>query len=103
MKALMVTIDIKPEHKEEFMREMLLDAQGSSQNEPGCLRFDILQDDEHTNRIHLYEVYRDQSAIDAHLEAPHFQRWINAVGDWFDGDRSRRVCTTVFPTDDAWT
>ncbi|MFQ5934023.1 MAG: putative quinol monooxygenase [Dehalococcoidia bacterium] len=102
MKVLLVTIDIKPEHKERFMEEMLLDAKGSNENEPSCLRFDILQDDENPNRIHLYEVYRDEAALEAHTKAPHFLRWIETVKDWFDGDRTRRMCTNVYPTDAAW-
>ena len=31
---------------------MMGDAIGSNNDEPGCLRFDVLQDNEHENRIH---------------------------------------------------
>jgi len=75
MIALMVTINIKPGHKEEFMASMFDDARGSNNDEPGCLRFDVLQDTEDENRIHLYEVYKDQAAVDAHRAAPHFTKW----------------------------
>ena len=61
----MITIDIKPEHKKSFIEESVADAQGSVENEPGCLRFDVLQDDENPNRIYLYEVYRDDAAVEA--------------------------------------
>ena len=56
MIALVVTINIEPGHKEEFMASMMGDARGSNNDEPGCLRFDVLQDNEDPNRIHLYEV-----------------------------------------------
>ena len=46
MQALVVTIQIKPEHKEAFMKSMLEDAYGSVTNEPGCLRFDVVEDAE---------------------------------------------------------
>ncbi len=59
MIALMVTIKIKQGHKDEFMASMFGDARGSNNDEPGCLRFDVLQDSEDDNTIHLYEVYRD--------------------------------------------
>ena len=46
MIALVVTIKIKADHKEAFMASMMDDARGSNNDEPGCLRFDILQDNE---------------------------------------------------------
>ena len=66
MLVLMVTIHIKPEHKEAFMEEMRGDAIGSNRDEPGCLRFDVLQDSEDPNCIHLYEVYKNEEALEAH-------------------------------------
>ena len=97
MKVLLVTIDIKPEHRERFMEEMLADARGSVQNEPGCLRFDVLRDDKDENRIHLYEVYRDEAAVEAHSQASHYLRWRDAVKDWFAKPMVLKRCTNVFP------
>ena len=51
MIALMVTIQIKPGHKDAFMSSMFDDARGSNNDEPGCIRFDVLQDSEDDNRI----------------------------------------------------
>ncbi len=102
MEALMVTIRIKPGHKEAFMESMLDDARGSIGDEPGCLRFDVIQDQEDPNRIFLYEVYRDDAAIEAHRAAPHFLKWRETVKDWFDGEPVRARCTTIFPTDADW-
>ena len=62
MIALLVTIDIKPEYKDRFMEELMLDAKGANDVEPGCLRFDVLQDNEDSNRVHLYEVYRGRGS-----------------------------------------
>ena len=102
MKALVVTIQIKPEFKDAFMEAMLDDARGSVQNEPGCLRFDVVEDTEDPNRIHLYEVYRDDAAIAAHREAPHYLKWRETVKDWHAAEPIRRVCNTVFPPDSDW-
>ena len=102
MIALVVTINIKPGHKDAFMASMSDDARGSNDDEPGCLRFDVLQDNEHPNRIHLYEVYRDQAALDAHRQAPHYLKWRETVGDWFDGEIGRSVCTPVYPAEGSW-
>ena len=101
MIALIVTINIKPGHKEAFMASMLDDARGSNNDEPGCLRFDVLQDNDNPNRIHLYEVYEDEAALEAHRQAPHYTTWRATVADWFDGEVSRNVCTPIFRAEDA--
>ena len=102
MIALIVTIQIKPENKKAFMESMLDDARGSNHDEPGCLRFDVLQDSEDPNRIHLYEVYKDQAALDAHRRAPHYTKWRETVKDWFAAENVRRVAAPVYPADSAW-
>ena len=102
MIALIVTIQIQPEHREAFMDSMLDDARGSNNDEPGCLRFDVLQDSEDPNKIHLYEVYKDQAAVDAHRQAPHYTKWRETVKDWFAAETVRRVASPVFPPEAAW-
>ena len=102
MIALIVTIQIQPEHREAFMESMMDDARGSNNDEPGCLRFDVLQDNEDPNKIHLYEVYKDQAAVDAHRQAPHYTKWRETVQDWFDGEIVRRVASPVFPPEGPW-
>ena len=43
MIVLHVTIQVKPEHVAEFLEIARHDAEHSEQDEPGCLRFDVLQ------------------------------------------------------------
>lgn len=102
MQALIVNIQIKPEHREAFMEAMLDNARGSVGNEPGCFRFDVVQDAEDPNRIHLYEVYRDEAAIEAHRQAPHYLKWRDTVKDWHAAERVLRRGTHVFPPDSSW-
>ena len=102
MRALFVTIQIKPEFKDAFIEAMLDDARGSVENEPGCLRFDVVQDLEDPNCIHLYEVYRDQTAIEAHRQAPHYIKWRDTVKDWHAAEPVRQQAVTIFPEDRAW-
>ena len=83
MIALLVIIEIKSGHRRRFMESMLDDAQHSVQDEPGCLRFDVLEDREDADRIFLYEVYEDEAALEAHEQTPHFLRWKETVKDWF--------------------
>ena len=102
MITIFVTIHVKPGHREQFTEASFGDAQGSVRDEPGCFRFDILQDDSDPNRFHLYEVYTDEAALEAHRNAPHFKKWRATVQDWFDGDIQRIAMTTIFPSDEGW-
>ena len=102
MISIFVTIQIKPGFEDRFREASFGDAQGSVRDEPGCFRFDILQNDSDSNRFHLYEVYTDQAALEAHRKAPHYKKWRSTVEDWFDGEIQRVSMTTVFPSDDGW-
>ena len=75
MIVLMVSITIKEGFKDQFMDSLMGDAIGSNNDEPGCYRFDVIQDNEVENLIHLYEVYHDQAAVDAHRASPHYVKW----------------------------
>jgi autoinducer 2-degrading protein len=100
--AIYVTVHIKPEFREPFLESMLDDARGSVNDEPGCFRFDVLQDDKDPNTIYLYEVYHDQAAFDAHLVAPHYIRWRDTVKDWFDRPNQVTRITPIFPAPADW-
>lgn len=102
MISIFVTIQIKEGTVDAFTEASFGDAQGSVRDEPGCFRFDILQNQEDPNRFHLYEVYADAAALDAHREAPHYKKWRSTVESMFDGDISRVVMNTVFPSDEGW-
>ncbi len=102
MYALVVTIDIKPGQKDPFIAAMLDDARGSVHNEPGCIRFDIIQDEHDVNRIYLYEVYADRAAFDAHMNTPHFLAWQDTVKDWFAKPPVVGSGPSIFPLDADW-
>ncbi|MEP7329524.1 MAG: putative quinol monooxygenase [Betaproteobacteria bacterium] len=73
--AVWVQFDVKPGMVPAFLDAARLDAQGSVGNEPGCHRFDILQDPDVSNRVYFYEVYQDEAAFAAHREMPHFKTY----------------------------
>ena len=45
MRALFVTVRMKPEYRDRILKGALEDGRGSREDEPGCLRFDVFQDD----------------------------------------------------------
>ena len=102
MISIFVTIRIKEGFSDQFTEASFGDSQGSVRDEPGCFRFDILKSTEEPNLFHLYEVYEDEAALDAHRNAPHYKKWRSTVEDWFDGDIERVMMNTVFPSDEGW-
>ena len=103
MIAKWVKVRVKPDMRQEFLDAIEVDALGSEQDEPGCVRFNVLQDDADENVYYFYEVYRDEVAVEAHRAAPHYAVW-KAAADTLDGPTERVECTSVFPTDETyWT
>jgi autoinducer 2-degrading protein len=96
MLALWVKVRIKPAMREKFLKAIEEDALGSERDEPGCVRFNVLQDGKDPNVYYFYEVYKDQAAIEAHRAAPHYAVW-RAAADTLDGPTERIECTPVFP------
>ena len=69
-----VHVHVMPEHREEFIEATLDNARNTVQ-EPGNLRFDVLQQADDPNRFVIYEVYRDDAAMAAHKATAHYARW----------------------------
>ena len=74
-KALIVSVHMKPEHRDAILKGAFEDARGSQNDEPGCRRFDVVIDDADPNHMYFYEVYDDDAAFTAHTQAPHFPAW----------------------------
>ncbi len=72
--AIVGDVEIEPTRVDEFMDCMKIDALGS-RKEAGCLRFDLLRDNEKPNRFFFYEIYDDKAAVDVHKATPHFKAW----------------------------
>ena len=72
MLAMWVKVRVKPDQRDRFLKAIEVDALGSEGDEPGCMRFNVLQDEQDQNVYYFYEVYRDQAALEAHRAAPHY-------------------------------
>jgi autoinducer 2-degrading protein len=102
MKALFVTVRMKPEYRDQILKGALEDGRGSREDEQhGCLRFDVFQDDSDPNTIYFYEVYRDDAALEAHRAAPHYPAWGNLTADWFLGQKAVVVRDTMIAPSEA--
>jgi len=97
MYIVCVHVHVKPEHREAFIAATLDNAKNTVQ-EPGNVRFDVLQQNDESDRFVLYEVYRDEAGMKAHKETAHYARWAEAVGPWMAEPR-KGVKYTMLNTD----
>jgi autoinducer 2-degrading protein len=96
MLAMWVRVKVKPGERERFLQAIEVDALGSERDEPGCLRFNVLQDAADENVYYFFEVYRDEAALEAHRAAPHYAVW-RAAADTLDGAPQATRTRPVFP------
>ena len=99
MYAVVVPLKVKPEMREKFLAAALDDSTCSLRDEPGCVRFDVLQDNADPNRFFFYEVYRDEDAFKAHQASAHYPRWRAAAAEVLAEPTNASRCSTVFPKD----
>jgi len=102
LSALVVKIKMKAEFREQFLKEMWADAIGSEKNEPGCLMFNITHDKADPNTLYLFEVYKDDQAVEIHKKAPHFVKWLETTKNWLAAPLEINPCSTIYPPADAW-
>ncbi|CAB9509391.1 (4S)-4-hydroxy-5-phosphonooxypentane-2,3-dione isomerase [Seminavis robusta] len=72
--AVVVEAEVDPDRMAEFL-EMIKTNAENSRKEPGCIRFDVLRDQEAPNKFIFYELYKDPAAVDFHKTQPHYAAW----------------------------
>jgi quinol monooxygenase YgiN len=76
--AVVATYEIAPEHIGVFMPMLKAHRDRCLRDEPGTLRFDILQPD---RNLMLYEVYEDEAAFQAHRNGESLVRFLQEAAD----------------------
>jgi autoinducer 2-degrading protein len=95
--AIFVSVKIKPEKRDQFLAAIEDDSICSVRDEPGCVRFEVLQDKSDPDRYYFYEVYKDEAALEAHRQFPHYSRWSAASKECLAEPTSAIRTETVFP------
>ena len=88
MLVQVVYLEVQPEKLEAFLTEARANAQ-ASRAEADVTQFDLLQQSDSPHRFMLYEVYRDEAALETHRHTPHFQRWVERGVPLLTGERVR--------------
>jgi (4S)-4-hydroxy-5-phosphonooxypentane-2,3-dione isomerase len=101
MYILMVRLTVKQDHIDDFIKASIADGTNSLRHEPGCYRFDIIQDETNPRLFAFTEVYSDEAAFEHHKTTPHFAQWDAAVKNMLDGAFEVSFCRPVFPLGEA--
>ena len=102
MICMLIEVHVKPSALDEFLEVIKYDAVHSEGDEPGCMRFDVLRDNDDPLKFYFYEVYKDEAARLAHREMPHFAKWAKFTESGLDREIVRHSTTNVYPTDAEW-
>jgi len=76
--AVVATYDIAPEQIGVFVPMLKAHRDRCLRDEPGTLRFDILQPE---GKLMLYEVYEDEAAFQAHRNGESLVRFLREAAD----------------------
>ena len=92
MKMIQNRLVKKPENVVEFIEALEGHMNWTKINEPDCLKLDVVRDEKASNIFHLYELYKDQKAIEKHAQSRtladlrvKFPEWL-IQQDRFTGD-----------------
>ncbi|MCO6412511.1 MAG: antibiotic biosynthesis monooxygenase [Thiogranum sp.] len=96
MYVTLVHVHVMPEHNSEFIAATR-DNHRASIDEPGNLRFDVLQSPEDPNYFILYEAYKSKQDAAAHKETDHYRRWRDSVAGWMAQPRQGVPFTGLYP------
>ncbi len=101
MLIVQVFVHVQPHAVDAFLSATLDNARHSVQ-EPGVVRFDVIQQDDDPTRFSLIEIYRDADAPAAHKATAHYARWRDTVEPMMAEPRRSTKYRAHFPAPPQW-
>jgi len=80
------TVRVPPENL-EVARPAMLKMIAASRAEDGCIDYDYAVDVFEPGVVRIFEIWRDQAALEAHFKTPHMAEWRAAGGGFGVSDR----------------
>ncbi|TET10238.1 antibiotic biosynthesis monooxygenase [Candidatus Aerophobetes bacterium] len=93
-----VIVYVKPENVNDFIEASSKNHEDSIE-EPGNVRFDVLQCTTEPARFLLYEAYESEEAAAAHKKTEHYLKWREEVADWMAKPRQGIPYKAICPKD----
>lgn len=98
MLVVHVFVHVRPESVDAFVAATRENARNSVQ-EPGVVRFDVVQQDDDPTRFVLVEIYRTPDDPARHKATAHYATWRDAVESMMAEPRRSVKYRAVFPDD----
>jgi len=93
-----ITVYVKPENIDDFIAATAQNHEASI-DEPGNMRFDVLQSMADPTRFLLYEAYQSKEAAAAHKKTEHYLKWRETVANWMAKPREGIPHRVIRPKD----
>jgi len=79
--CIFASITAKPEHRDDVLQALRLMVE-QSRAEPGNLRYDLFVRTDEPAVFESFELYSDETAVEAHRQSPHYRSYRIQVADW---------------------
>ena len=96
-----VHVHVNPEHVDGFIAASRENARHSVQ-EPGVVRFDLIQQDDDATRFVLVEIYRTSDDPARHKATAHYAAWRDAVEPMMAEPRRSTKYRALAPDAAGW-
>ena len=103
MLVLVVSVQVNPGRADDFIAAVQADGEGTQTNEEGNFQFSAIRDQADPDHFILFEVYKDEAALEAHRGMPHLLKYREATAGLYARESVRYMGTNVFPPDSWWT
>lgn len=94
--AVTVVALARPERSGE-LRDLFLDFAGRAPGEPGCLDFRVHRQVDQPDTYVLYEVWRSEADLTAHLDRPYMREFMDRRMDLLVADLEAHVLSLQTP------
>ena len=96
-----VFVNVKSASVDAFVAATLANPRNSEQ-EPGVIRFDVLQQDDDPTRCLVIEIYRTAADPVKHKETAHYGIWRDTVESMMAEPRRSVKYHALFPAEGGW-
>jgi quinol monooxygenase YgiN len=101
MYVVCVTVHVAQGQGDAFLQATFENAR-QSREEPGNVRFDVLQSEADPNQFFLYEAYRSKEDFIRHQQTPHYLTWKETVAPWMAAPRQGVRHLSRYPDAEGW-
>ena len=102
MIIMQVMLRVKPDQIDAF-KKATQEIVEASLKEPGCIRFEVYQQEDIENKFLFWQIFTDEKAADTHLASVHAKKWSEATKALITGTGTGSQFKAVFPAEKTFT